>query len=76
MSTILQMLIDKASTDRLSGSGIIITLTALGGMKVVGPTMIRNGLSKETIEALKGDFRRSYEDAIVFKPGSQKEELK
>ncbi len=60
--------IDKASTNSLMGSGVIITLTVLGGREIFDPVMIRNGLSKETIEALKADFVRSYEDAIEFKP--------
>ena len=60
--------IDKASIDSLMGSGVIITLTVLGGREIFDPVMIRNGLSKETIEALKADFVRSYEDAIEFKP--------
>lgn len=60
--------IDKASTNFLMGSGVIITLTVLGGRKIFDPVMIRNGLSKETVEALKADFLRSYESAVQFKP--------
>jgi hypothetical protein len=60
--------IAKASTERLSGSGVILTLTALGGQVIVPPVLIRNGLSAETIAALKADFVRSFEDATVFKP--------
>ena len=60
--------LDKASTDHLAASGVIITLTVLGGREIFAPVMIRGGLSKETIEALKADFVRSYEDAIEFKP--------
>lgn len=64
--------IDKASTDHLMGSGVIITLTVLGGREVFSPVMIRNGLSKETIAALKKDFVRSYEGAMEFKPNVSK----
>lgn len=60
--------IDKASTNHLYGSGVIITLTFLGGREVHSPVLIRDGLSKETIEALKADFLRSYESAVEFKP--------
>lgn len=60
--------IDKASTDHLLGSGVILTLTVLGGREICAPVMIRDGLSKETIEALKADFVRSYENAVEFKP--------
>lgn len=60
--------IDKASSDRLTGSGVIITLTVLGGREVFSPVLIRGGLSAETIKALKSDFLRSYMDAVEFKP--------
>ena len=60
--------IDKASTDHLLTSGVIITLTVLGGREIFNPVLIRDGLSKETIAALKADFVRSYENAIAFKP--------
>ena len=64
--------IDKASTDHLMASGVIITLTVLGGREIFSPVMIRNGLSKETIAALKADFVRSFEDATEFKPKGSK----
>lgn len=60
--------IDKASTDYLMASGVIISLTVLGGREIFSPVMIRNGLSKETIAALKADLVRSYEYAVEFKP--------
>lgn len=60
--------VDKASTDHLAASGVIITLTFLGGREVHSPVLIRDGLSKETIEALKADFLRSYQSAVEFKP--------
>lgn len=58
----------RLGTDRLMGSGIVLTMTYLGGKEAFAPTMIRNGLSEETIAALRADLVRSYEDAIVFKP--------
>lgn len=60
--------IDKCSTDRMMASGVILTLSALGGRVIVEPVCIRDGLSKETIEALRADFRRSYLHATSFKP--------
>ena len=60
--------IDRASTDHLAASGVILALTALGGREFFPPVLIRNGLSKETIEALKADFMRSYESAVELKP--------
>lgn len=60
--------IGKASTDHLMGSGVVLTLTVLGGREICSPILIRDGLSKETIEALKADFRRSYALATMYKP--------
>lgn len=60
----------KASTEHLMGSGVVLTLTVLGGRVICEPVMIRNGLSVETVNALKADMVRSYEDAIVFKPAN------
>lgn len=58
----------KAGTKSLMGSGVIITLTALSGVKLVEPTLIRDGLSDETIKALRDDLVRSYQLATLFKP--------
>lgn len=58
----------KASTKHMMGSGVIITLTALGGVKLVEPTLIRDGLSEETIKALRADLVRSYQLATLYKP--------
>lgn len=60
--------LDRVGTDRLLGSGVILQLSLIGGDEPVAPVMIRNGLSQETITALKADLARSYEDATVFKP--------
>lgn len=60
--------INKASTKHLSASGVILTLTVLGGRKVFKPILIRDGLSNETIAALKKDMIRSYDLATLFKP--------
>lgn len=60
--------IEKLSIDKLMGSGVIITMTVLGGRAGMGPTLIRDGLSPETIAAIKADLKRSYDLAIQFKP--------
>ena len=60
--------IDRTSIDRLMGSGVILSMTFLGGKEVFEPVMIRNGLSKETIEAIKADLVRSFEYATELKP--------
>lgn len=60
--------VDKASTDHLMASGVILTLTVLGGREIFSPVLIRDGLSKETIAAIKADLVRSYELATMYKP--------
>lgn len=54
--------------DCLTGSAVIVHLTVLGGREITKPFAIRDGLSKETIEALKADIRRSYGLCTTFKP--------
>lgn len=60
--------LDKLSTDRLMGSGVILSLTKVGGEMPFEPVMICNGLSKETIAALKADLARSFNYATEMKP--------
>ena len=59
--------LDKLNTDHMMGSAVILELTFLGG-KVIGPVAIKDGLSLETIKALKADLVRSYEKTVEFKP--------
>ena len=59
---------DKLVTDKMMGSGVIMSFTTLGGRLTIGPVMISNGLSKETIEAIKADLVRSYNYTIELKP--------
>lgn len=58
----------RASTDHLAGSAVIVELTVLGGRKICEPFAIDGGLSKETIEALKADMRRTFATKTEFKP--------
>jgi hypothetical protein len=60
--------LDKASTEHLAGSGIVLTMTVLGGRELFSPVLVRDGLSPELIEALKKDLSRSYNLATLFKP--------
>ena len=60
--------LDKCSTDKMQGSGVILTIAALGNKKIVNSTMIANGLSKETIQSLKADMVRSFEYTTELKP--------
>ena len=53
--------LSKASTNHLTGSGVVITLTVLGGRELMRPTLILDGLSDDLIKALKADFARILE---------------
>ena len=57
-----------ANMAKMQGSSVIITVSGLGGRIIVGPTAILNGLSDETIAALKADMARSFEYATELKP--------
>ena len=41
--------LDRFSTDKLMGSGVVLSLTLLGGKELFKPVMIFGGLSRETI---------------------------
>lgn len=60
--------IDKASTERMFGSAVILQLTGLGGKEIVEPIAIRDGLSNDTIEALRRDIERSWKVTTEMKP--------
>ena len=53
------MSIDKLSEDYLMASGVIIHMQKIGGGRAICPVLISNGLSKETIQAIKNDIMRS-----------------
>ena len=60
--------VKKFTTDRFMGSGIILTVHSLDGKELVSPVMI-NGLSDKTIEGLREDFARNFEDRTELRPG-------
>lgn len=60
--------IEKSGTDHMMASGVLLQLTALGGREIIKPVVILDGLSDETIEALRKDLIRSYELATAYKP--------
>lgn len=60
--------LDRLSTDKFVGSGVVLSLTLIGGKELFEPVMICNGLSKETIAALKADLVRSFNYATELKP--------
>ncbi len=62
--------IDKAGHKYSMASGVLLQLTAIGGKELILPVMIKDGLSPETIAAIRKDLARSYELATMFKPNS------
>lgn len=59
--------LDKAGQD-LIGSGVLLQLHAIGGTRLIESVVIRDGLSAETIAALRKDIERSYKLATMLKP--------
>lgn len=59
--------IKKCSTDSLMGSGVVIQLTGIGGKELMPTVLVRDGLSNETIEAIKRDIKRSSDLAMSIK---------
>jgi len=53
--------IGKASTDHFMASGVIVRVHALGGREIVPAFMVADGLSLDTVAALRADIKRSYE---------------
>lgn len=56
----------KAGQKFHMGSGVLLTLTALGGREIVPPVVIKDGLSDETIGAIRNDLIRSQKLAGMF----------
>ena len=63
--TMANSTIDKASVDKLMASGVMLQLTGIGGREIIEPIIIRDGLSKETIDAIKADIKRSFAIATL-----------
>lgn len=59
--------IGKCSSDNFMGSGILLQLSAIGGKELINPVLLRDGLSDETIAAIKRDLKYSYDNATLFK---------
>lgn len=60
--------IQKASKSKMQGSGVILSIKTLNGADIVKPTMIVNGLSQETILAIKADLLEAYDYTVALKP--------
>ena len=59
--------VTKASNEKLMGSAVIVEMRYLGGKEVCEPFAILDGLSDSTIEAIKADLKRSFDQATMFK---------
>lgn len=64
----------KAGTDKMGASAVIVRLHTLGGSEITPAFAIRDGLSDETIAALRKDIVRSWKLATLFKPRGALEE--
>lgn len=61
--------LEKVSTDHLKASSVIVDLKVYGeGAKQLEPFMIKDGLSLETIAALREDIKRTWALRTAFKP--------
>lgn len=54
--------------DSLKASGVLLELHALGGRQLITPVVISDGLSADTIAALRRDIARSFTRATELKP--------
>lgn len=50
------------------GGAVILTMRGLGGLEIVPPVAIRDGISPATVAALQDDLRRSFELATLVNP--------
>lgn len=57
--------ISKLSTDHCMGSGVLMEISTIGGDRATS-ILIRDGLSLETIGAIKADIVRSHRLACEF----------
>ena len=60
--------IDKAGKKHMMASGVLLQLHALGGKEIIPPVIIKDGLSDDTIKAIKADLKESYDLSVMFKP--------
>lgn len=60
--------IHKAGSEHMMASGVLVQLHALGGREITVPFVVRDGLSDDTIAALRRDIARSYATATELKP--------
>lgn len=58
----------NAGIEQNMGSGVILSITGIGGKSIVPPVMIRDGISKQSVTALQDDICRSFEIATMVSP--------
>lgn len=56
----------KSVRPRYMASGVIVTITDLEGKEIVGPVIISDGLSNETVAALNNDIRVTYDMRVAL----------
>ena len=56
------------AADKMQGGAVILRLTALGGKELITPVAIKNGLSQESVAALRADIARSWDYALELAP--------
>jgi hypothetical protein len=47
-------------------SGVIVTIQNLSGETIVGPFMVQDGLSAETIAAIQADIKATYDHRLAI----------
>lgn len=56
----------KLGKDRYMASGVIVSVTNLSGKPLVEPVLIADGLSRDTIDALRRDVKASYDYRLTM----------
>lgn len=67
--------IAKAGADKMMASGVIVSISALGGRELAGPFCIGDGLSAETVAAIRADIVRSLMLKTVYMPAALRDEV-
>lgn len=56
----------RLGKDRFLASGVIVSVTTIGGTTLLEPVMIADGLSDETIKALRRDIKATYDYRLTM----------
>jgi hypothetical protein len=66
----------KLGRDKLTGSGLIVQITCLGGKEGCTPFCVSDGFSDTTINALLDDIQYSYDKEVSWKPTTKRKGIK